>query len=239
MCQATVLPLSIARCPSASTKWLLPVPLGPQTTRTSARSTHSSVRSASGSGSGSPTRPTPRRRTSCRPADPRRGGASGSSRGRGRRPPRRAGRAGPRRAPSAGWSRSRSPPAPLGEHRAAAGASSRSSSEGNGGGAGGLTVITHPRIVVVESFAGRGSVAARPHRATERLCARRSRQRSARPGRSSSKSFPAAGRALQRAVLRSALGKRDHGRLTVDGRGCWPGRRRRTGRSWRTAPMPR
>ena len=46
MCQATVLPRSIARCPSASTRWLLPVPLGPQTQSASARPIHSSVRSA-------------------------------------------------------------------------------------------------------------------------------------------------------------------------------------------------
>ena len=102
MCQATVLPRSIARCPSASTRWLLPVPLGPQTQSASARSIHSSVRSAcwvrlrdrrgvAG----------PRRRRSCRRAARTRGGASGSSPGRGRRPPRRAGPAGPRRAPSA------------------------------------------------------------------------------------------------------------------------------------------
>jgi hypothetical protein len=46
VCHATVLPLSIARWPSASTKWLLPVPLGPQTHNTSARSIHSRVLSA-------------------------------------------------------------------------------------------------------------------------------------------------------------------------------------------------
>ena len=50
---------------------------------------------------GSARRPGPRRRRSCRPAARTRGGASGSSPGRGRRPPRRAGPAGPRRVPSA------------------------------------------------------------------------------------------------------------------------------------------
>ena len=44
--QATLRPESIAAWPSASQKWLLPVPLGPQTQRFSCRSTHSRVRSA-------------------------------------------------------------------------------------------------------------------------------------------------------------------------------------------------
>ena len=44
--QATVRPASMASCPSASQKWLLPVPEGPQTHRFSRRSTHSSERSA-------------------------------------------------------------------------------------------------------------------------------------------------------------------------------------------------
>ena len=66
-----------------------PLPLGPHTTRTSARLTHSSVRSAClRLGRGSPRRSAPRRRTSCQPAVPTRGGASRSSPGRGRRPPR-------------------------------------------------------------------------------------------------------------------------------------------------------
>src|SRR3954453_15211887 len=43
VCQATVLPRSIARCSSASTRWLLPVPLGPQTHSASARPIDSSV----------------------------------------------------------------------------------------------------------------------------------------------------------------------------------------------------
>jgi hypothetical protein len=45
VCQATVLPASIARCPSASAMWLLPVPDGPQM-QFSARAIHSSVLSA-------------------------------------------------------------------------------------------------------------------------------------------------------------------------------------------------
>ena len=46
VCQATVLPSSIAACPKASARWLLPVPDGPQMQRFSARAIHSSVRSA-------------------------------------------------------------------------------------------------------------------------------------------------------------------------------------------------
>lgn len=45
--QATVIPASTAAWPSASVKWLFPVPEGPQTQRLSRRRTHSMVLSAS------------------------------------------------------------------------------------------------------------------------------------------------------------------------------------------------
>ena len=120
VCHATVLPLSIARCPSASMKWLLPVPLGPHTHSTSARSIHSSVRSACWVADGMTERsgsqasnvfpagsPDARRRVRIvawsRPA------ASSASR-----------TGGPRRVPSAGWLRSRSPRVRPGARRASA-----------------------------------------------------------------------------------------------------------------------
>ena len=50
--QETLWPASIAAWPSASRKWVLPVPDGPHTTRFSWRSTHSRVRSARWVGAG-------------------------------------------------------------------------------------------------------------------------------------------------------------------------------------------
>ena len=102
-------------------KWLLPVPLGPQTTSTScAVDPFQGAQRVLGLACGIAEAvwlPRVERLAGRQPGGAC--GASGSSPGRGRRPPRRAARAAPRRAPSAGWWRSRSPPAPLGGRRAA------------------------------------------------------------------------------------------------------------------------
>ena len=118
-------------------------PAGPQTQSASARSIHSSVLSAcwvgvrDRRGVGVPgVEGLAGRQPGLR------GGASGSSPGRGRRPPRRAGPAGPRRAPSAARRRSRSPPARRGGRRAsAAGAAAGRARRAAAARSGVLTVI--------------------------------------------------------------------------------------------------